>query len=88
MDYRSIPLFNGSSPAELHMEKKFRSRMSKIPEGLEPSLPNKTLFRKKDEKHRVTKKKNLQQISWSQRFIRIRSKNTYMNHRYKSKNHR
>ena len=40
LNYRSTPLANGSSPAELLMSRKIRTKLPELPRNLHPVLPN------------------------------------------------
>ena len=40
LNYRSTPLANGSSPAELLMSRKIRTKLPELPWNLHPVLPN------------------------------------------------
>ena len=67
--YRSTPLENGLSPAELLMNRKLRTTVPMIPQELKPKLPNSHQLRKKesrkkqkmyyDKRHRVRRLKTL-----------------------------
>lgn len=56
--YRSTPLQNGFSPAELLMGRKLRSTVPVAPKNLEPKLPNQRKLRSKEKKYRAKQKIN------------------------------
>ena len=56
--YRSTPLENGYSPAELLMSRKLRTTIPVISDNLQPKLPNNSELRQKEEKMRQRQKKN------------------------------
>ena len=49
LNYRSTPLANSYSPAELLMSRKFRTKLPVVAENLQASIPNKQDLRKKEE---------------------------------------
>ena len=56
--YRSTPLHNGYSPAELLMSRRLRTTLPVIPSKLRPSLPDFHLVRKKEEQARERQMNN------------------------------
>ena len=54
--YRSTPLENGLSPAELLMNRKLRTTVPMIPQVLKPKLPNSHQLRKKEKESRKKQK--------------------------------
>ena len=55
--YRSTPLENGSSPAELLMNRKLRTTVPMIPQELKPKLLSQTQLRKKEKENRKKQKR-------------------------------
>ena len=58
LTYRSTPLENGYSPAELLMGRKLRTTLPMSKEQLQPSLPNAANIRKKERRMRNRMKRN------------------------------
>ena len=58
LTYRSTPLENGYSPAELLMGRKLRTTLPISKEQLQPSLPNAANLRRKERKMRNRMKRN------------------------------
>ena len=58
MSYRSTPLENGYSPAELLMRRKLRTTIATIIEQLLPSIPPKSVVKEKEIKIRDRQQKN------------------------------
>ena len=56
--YRSTPLENGYSPAELLMGRRIRTTIPVITKQLIPKLPKKSLLRQKEENMRQRQKQN------------------------------
>ena len=56
--YRSTPLENGHSPAELLMGRKLRTTLSVVEEQLKPSLPNEKAVRRKEKMMKQRMKRN------------------------------
>ena len=56
--YRSTPLENGYSPAELLMGRKLKTTIPIIPVVLQPKLPNHSTLRKKEDEIRKRQQKN------------------------------
>ena len=56
--YRSTPLENGYSPAELLMGRKLRTTLPVIEEQLKPSLPNERAVRRKEKMMKQRMKRN------------------------------
>ena len=59
--YRSTPLENGYSPAELLMGRQLRSNIPGVPMQFIPCLPNHTLVRRKEEQIRERHQRNFNQ---------------------------
>ena len=57
--YRSTPLQNGYSPAELLMNRKLRTTVPMVPALLQPSIPDYTVLKTKEQKMKEKQKKNL-----------------------------
>ncbi len=58
LNYRSTPLANGYSPAELQMSRKIRTKLPELPRNLEPVLPKQQRLQVKEETSRVNMKLN------------------------------
>ena len=58
LNYRSTPLANGYSPAELLMSRKIRTKLPELPGNLEPVLPKQQRLQEKEETSRVNMKLN------------------------------
>ena len=56
--YRSTPLENGLSPAELLMGRKLRTTVPVIPQQLNPKLPNKSQLCLKENQQREKQREN------------------------------
>lgn len=56
--YRSTPLANGYSPAELLMGRRLRTLLPTHPKKLQPQLPNKTILEQKEKKLKEKQKQN------------------------------
>lgn len=56
--YRSTPLANGYSPAELLMNRKLRTKIPVSPETLKPSIVNHDSLRNREEQNKLKSKKN------------------------------
>ena len=58
LKYRSTPLANGYSPAELLMSRKIRTKLPELPRNLEPVLPKQQRLQEKEETSQVNMKLN------------------------------
>ena len=58
LNYRSTPLANGYSPAELLMSRKIRTKLPELPRNLHPVLPNQRHLQEREETSRVNMKLN------------------------------
>ena len=58
LNYKSAPLANGYSPAELPMSRKLRTKLPVVPENLQASILNKQDLRKKEEVTKLNMKLN------------------------------
>lgn len=59
--YRSTPLENGYSPAELLMGRKLRTTVPTTPQAMKPQLPDAIRLQSKDEKIKKRQKRNFDQ---------------------------
>lgn len=58
LNYRSTPLANGYSPAELLMSRKIRTKLPELPRNLHPVLPNQRHLQEREETSWVNMKLN------------------------------
>ena len=58
LNYRSTPLANGYSPAELLMSRKIRTKLPELPRNLHPVLPNQRHLQEREETSQVNMKLN------------------------------
>jgi hypothetical protein len=58
LSYRSTPLENGYSPAELLFNRRIRSTVPTLPSNLEPRLPDRDVLRTKEESQKQRQKRN------------------------------